>query len=265
MTTPTKKRPTSKTKKRAAAEGAEAARQLIAALRTPHLATRKIVGRYGDDAAKLLYAAFGKFNAAHFKRKLGAPLVLITQAQSARTWGDYIARDVHGLDSRIRIAPKTVNRGERFALDVLLHEMVHAWTQEVENDAEASYRGHGPRFAAKCNEISGKLGLGEVGVKGRGGVPDCKHWPMILRPEGYYPEPFVAAKREQSGDAGDAGDEQGDAGDEQAEKVAGALLSLAALRPLSESLRGLTVAELGELSVAIDAELDAREEREAAE
>lgn len=164
--------------------------------RTPHVATGELVQMHGQPAAKLLYAAFEEYNARHFAGNLGAPLVLITNPKSARTLGDYIARDVHGLESRIRIAPKAVARGPLFALDVLLHEMIHAWQEEIDEDGEDGYRGHGPKFAAKCNEIGATLGLPAVGVKGRDGLPDCKHWPFNVRPVGYYPEEFKAPKRE---------------------------------------------------------------------
>jgi hypothetical protein len=65
--------------------------------------------------------------------------------------------------------------------------MVHAWASEVDEDLEPGYKGHGPRFAAKCNAIGATLGLPPVGVKGRGGRPDCAQWPICVRPAGYYP------------------------------------------------------------------------------
>ncbi len=164
--------------------------------RLPHEATRAVVDTLGDEAPRALYRAFDEFNAEHFKGKLGAPLLFITQTASPRALGDYIGRDVHGLRSRIRLSPKVLDRGERFAMDVLLHEMVHAWQSEVDGDTEQGYRGHGPRFAAKCNEIGGKLGLPPVSEKGRHGMPDCAQWPICVRPEGYYPTP--ARKRSTS-------------------------------------------------------------------
>lgn len=164
--------------------------------RTPHVATGELVQLHGHPIAQMLYAAFGVYNEQFFGGNLGAPLVLITNPKSARTLGDYIVRDVHGLESRIRIAPRCVDRGEAFLRDVLLHEMVHAWQEEIEEDGEDGYRGHGPKFAAKCTEIGAALGLPPVGVKGRDGLPDCKSWPMNVRPEGYYPEAFTAPKRE---------------------------------------------------------------------
>ncbi len=174
--------------------------------RAPHVATGEVVELLGETVAKKLYAAFAKFNARFFGGELGSPLVLITQANSARTLGDYIGRDVHGLESRIRIAPKAVKRGERFAMDVLLHEMIHAWQQEIDGDGEDSYRGHGPKFAAECNRIGAKLGLAEVGVKGRDGRPDSAHWPMCVRPAGYYPEPYIVPTRKPNAEP--SGDEE---------------------------------------------------------
>jgi hypothetical protein len=163
--------------------------------RAPHEATGEVVELFGSEPARKLYAAFGNYNRQFFGGELGAPLVLISPAGSARSLGDYCTRDVHGLESRIRIAPKAVRRGERFALDVLLHEMVHAWQAEIDEDEENSYRGHGPKFAEMCTRIGKKLGLHAVGVKGRDGLPDCAHWPMCVRPPGYYPELYIAPTR----------------------------------------------------------------------
>jgi hypothetical protein len=156
--------------------------------RRPHEATRAVVEVLGGDAPRALYRAFDAFNAEHFAGALGSPLLFCTQTSSPRALGDYCGRDVHGLRSRIRIAPRALARGERFAVDVLLHEMVHAWQSEVDGDEENGYKGHGPRFAAKCNAIGAAFGLPPVGVKGRQGLPDCAQWPMCVRPAGYYPE-----------------------------------------------------------------------------
>jgi hypothetical protein len=114
------------------------------------------------------------------------PLILITTPSSPRAWADYIDKDVHGIQSRVRLAAKVFENGQLFALDVLLHELVHAWQAEVVHDRELGYRGHGPKFAAKCNEIGARLGLPPVGVKGRDGLPDCAQWPMCVRPPDYY-------------------------------------------------------------------------------
>lgn len=208
--------------------------------RSPHVATHAVVKKQGDEIARKLYAAFHEFNRSHFQRRLAAPLILITQSKSARTQGDYSPRDVHGLDSRIRIAPATITpkkgkrAGEKLALDVLLHEMIHAWQHEVIGDLEPGYRGHGPRFASMCNQIGAKLGLPPVGVKGRDGLPDCAYWPENVRPAGYYPAPFVKPTRD-DGKTGAEG--EGDSeGEEKAPRAA----------PAAERARKL-LAQLGAL------------------
>lgn len=168
-------------------------------LRAPHRATGAVVMAEGSDIAKMVYSAFARFNRDHFSGALAAPLVLLTQAASTRTFGDYIEKDVHGLQSRIRISPAAVRRGQAFVLDVLLHEMIHTWQHEVDGEIERGYRGHGPRFAGQCNKIGAGLGLPPVGVKGRDGLPDCAHWPLVVRPREYYPRPYAAPTRRPPG------------------------------------------------------------------
>ncbi len=156
--------------------------------RLVHAALQTTVEAQGTQEARRLFARYAELNAEHFGGKLGVGCVLIT-ATAPRALGDYIARDAQGIESRIRIREGVVvSRCERYQDDVLLHEMVHAWCWEIEGDDEPGYRGHGPKFAAKCNEIGAKLGLGEVKEKGRGGKPNCAQWPLNVRPEGYYPD-----------------------------------------------------------------------------
>ena len=49
-----------------------------------------------------------------------------------------------------------------YGADILLHEMIHQWQQEILGDSEESYSGHGPTFSTKANEIGEKLGLPKV-------------------------------------------------------------------------------------------------------
>lgn len=166
--------------------------------RAPHEAMGAHVALMGERAAQRLYEAFREFNARFWDGKLASPLILITPCGAARTLGDYSPRDVHGLESRIRIAPAQAAKSELWALDILLHEMVHAWQLEIAGiaDVELSYRGHGPRFAAECNRIGALLGLPPVGVRGRkAGLPDCAQWPFCVRPADYYPEPYQRPTR----------------------------------------------------------------------
>jgi len=163
-------------------------------IRAPHRATGEVVALYGQEEARELYDKFQEYNARFFDGRLAPPLVLITLV-SPNAYGDYSPRDVHGLESRIRITPAVVRRGYRFRQDVLLHEMIHAWQHEIDHDLERGYRGHGPGFAAQCNRIGAVLGLPPVGVKGRKGLPDCASWPLNVRPAGYYPNAWTKPRR----------------------------------------------------------------------
>lgn len=146
--------------------------------RRVHEAMVETVQERGGDAPRALYAAYEHFNREHFDGKLGVPLILIGACSSPRALGDYIGRDVHGLESRIRIAERAVRRGLPYARWVLLHEMVHAWCQEQVHDGEPAYRGHGPKFARTCNEIGARYGFQQVSAKNRKGIPDCAQWPF---------------------------------------------------------------------------------------
>lgn len=220
--------------------------------RAPHLATAAVVATDGDEEVRKLYAAFHDYNARFFGGKLAAPLIWLTNAKSARTAGDYIAKDAHGLQSRIRIAPSSIKRGELWYLDTLLHEMVHAWQHEVDGDLERGYRGHGPRFAAKCTEIGAQLGLPPVGVKGRDGKPDCKHWPN--RPEGYYPPlPEKPGKAPASAPEGSDGEGDSGAAEGPVRPPKGAVANLA------RQLRKLDTDSLRELLAELEEELSERE------
>ena len=153
------------------------------------VALRSVATSKGTDLARMLIDLFDALNATYFEGRLAAPVVLIAATSSPRALGDYNAHDPNGIESRIRIAPGVAEVGASFAADVLLHEMIHAWCAEVEQDTERGYKGHGPKFAAKCNEIGRTLGLGDVYARPRGklkGYPDCAFWPMNVRPAGFY-------------------------------------------------------------------------------
>src|SRR4051794_35137157 len=59
---------------------------------------------------------------------------------------------------------------------------VHPW--------DASYKDHGPRFAAECNRIGAILGLPPVRPAKAGGknedMPSCAHSPHCVRPDDFY-------------------------------------------------------------------------------
>jgi len=154
--------------------------------RAPAHAVRQLVHQDGREAPRALYEAFDAFNNEHFAGRLKQSLILLTTPASPRAEGDYVEQDVHGIPSRIRIAPQCQQYGLLYLQDVLLHEMVHAWQAEVLDDLENGYRGHGPKFCQKANEIGAKLGLGPVAPKGRGGLTRPDAWPSNVRPPGYY-------------------------------------------------------------------------------
>jgi SprT-like family len=172
---------------------------LAPATRAVHTAMSASVRDRGVPQSQALYQAADRFNHEHFAGVLTAILVEITAPGSPRAYATHSPRTPEGVDCVIRIAPSTVDAGERLAHDVLLHEMIHVWQAETDN-REPGYAGHGPKFAAECNRIGKALGLAEVGVKGRGraadgsALPDCAGWPLNVRPEGYYGDAPRAVK-----------------------------------------------------------------------
>ncbi|MDC3984507.1 SprT-like domain-containing protein [Polyangium jinanense] len=137
--------------------------------RAPAHAVRQLVQQDGREAPRALYEAFDAYNAEYFDGALKQSLILMTTPASPRAEGDYVAQDVHGIPSRIRIAPRCEQHGLLYILDVLLHEMIHAWQAELLDDLENGYKGHGPKFCQKANEIGAKLGLGPWRRRGAGG------------------------------------------------------------------------------------------------
>jgi hypothetical protein len=168
-------------------------------LRTVHAAMASTVQEAGDDVARAMYVKARQFNDLYFDGALTALLVEITAPASPRALATHQPRTPEGVDCVIRIAPGVVSGGPLVWEDVLLHEMIHVWQAETGNQ-EPGYQGHGPKFAAKCNEIGAKLELPPVGVKGRGKdasgakLPNCAQWPLNVRPAGYYPPETRGAK-----------------------------------------------------------------------
>jgi len=82
-----------------------------------------------------------------------------------------------------------------FVADVLLHEMIHQWQQEVSGETDEAWHGHGPAFRDKANEIGARLGLGIVRTSKKRGkdadLPSCSYWPHVVRPEDYYLGAYV--------------------------------------------------------------------------
>jgi hypothetical protein len=100
--------------------------------------------------------------------------------------------------------------------DVLLHETIHQYHDEITGKVEKSYHGHGPAFRDECNRIGKELGLPPVRTaEARGpekNLPSCAHWPFNVRPEGYYRGAFdirgEVAKEEDEAEANEEGEEE---------------------------------------------------------
>lgn len=166
----------------------------------------------GVPVVRRLYELYRGFSGQHFGGRLPECAILLSPPGSPRALGDHCAADEHGLRYRVRIAPSLARRGE----------LVHVACSAA-GDAEPGYKGHGPKFAERCNVIGAELGLPPVGVKGRDGLPNCAQWPTNVRPPGYYP-PDAKRERKVKAAKDDAG---GDAGEgESASSSGGAWLKL---------------------------------------
>jgi hypothetical protein len=171
-------------------------------------ALRATVARDGTIDAKALFVAYEAINRAVFGGALPPATLLWTAPGSPRTYADHISVDEHGIRFRIRVSPSIRKYGLRFVLDVVMHEMVHVACSYLDHDNEPGYRGHGPKFAARCNAIGALLGLAEVAAKGkRSGKPDCAQWPLNVRPLGYYGENDPRTVKTKAPDQGEESDD----------------------------------------------------------
>jgi hypothetical protein len=151
-----------------------------------------------------LFTLWEEWNDAYFGGALVPPYILLSETCIPRALGDCSTVSGFGAKSQIRLRPSLlrgthphVGKGPEheagrfaFVADVLLHEMIHQWQQEVTGIHEASYHGHGPAFTAKCNEIGQQFGLPRVRcMKKRGkdkDLPSCAQWPHCVREPDFY-------------------------------------------------------------------------------
>ncbi len=145
-----------------------------------------------------------QWNEEHFASALIPPYILLSEPASPNVLGGCARISGFGARSQIRIRPSLL-RGDHphvrpglsyaegrflFVADVLLHEMIHQYQQEVTGNTEESYHGHGPMFRDIANEIGEKLGLSLVRTsKNRGkekDLPSCAQWPHCVRPDEFY-------------------------------------------------------------------------------
>ncbi len=161
-----------------------------------------------------MYIFWKIWNKRYFEEQMIVPLIFLNEPSEPKSLGDCGPVSGFGCSSQIRIRPSllagthpSMNYGDdyaagrfRFVRDVLLHEMIHQWQQEVSGQRDKGYHGHGPAFRDKANEIGTKLGLPPVRTcKARGkdkDLPSCSHWPHIVRPTDYYLDAYFQASRD---------------------------------------------------------------------
>lgn len=119
-----------------------------------------------------LQTAFLSLNAMHFGGVLVAPRLEIDRLSGAPN-GWYMT------GGRIALAATTLARGARFALDTLLHELVH---HALAHDAIDGRDDHGVAFCRVANPIGRRLGVRAV----RPSTSHAEQWPLTLRAAGYY-------------------------------------------------------------------------------
>ncbi len=153
---------------------------------------------------KHLYRLWDDWNREYFRGRLLTPHILLAEPRSPRALGDHARLTSWGSKNQIRIRPSlydgthpAVSAGETFRegrarliADVLLHETIHQYHDEITGHAERSYHGHGPAFRDECNRIGAILGLPPVRTaKARGAgksLPSCAQWPLSVRAANFY-------------------------------------------------------------------------------
>ena len=168
----------------------------------------------GDKRVASLLEHWHQGNADYFDGAFqAAPVILLAEPTNPRRLGDYAVTGGNGSRAQIRIRPSLLRgthpdmrAGDKYAegrflfvSDVLLHEMLHQYQHEILGDLEDAYKGHGPKFRDKCNQIGEKLGLPPVRTcKARGkdkDLPSCSYWPHIVRPAEFVPGRRVSTRK----------------------------------------------------------------------
>ncbi len=160
-----------------------------------------------------LYGIWEDLNTRYYGGVMVPPILQLLEPIAPSVYGDCSPVSGTGARSQIRLRPSLL-RGThphmrdndegrfRFVADVLMHEQIHQYHQEITGIREPNYHGHGPAFCGKCNELSADLGLATVIVKKRAkhDGPRCAQWPHSVRPLSYYLGAYVPP----SGDDRDA-------------------------------------------------------------
>jgi hypothetical protein len=166
-----------------------------------------------------MYDLWDQWNVEFFSSLMKPPYILLAEPSIPQALGDCAVISGFGGNSQIRIRPSLITGSHpkvrgwsedarlRMVEDILLHEMLHQWQQEVTGNCDSAYSGHGPTFRDKANEIGAALGLGRVRTcKLRGAdkdLPSCSYWPQNVRPTGFYPNPVAEELTEEQMHAAD--------------------------------------------------------------
>ena len=157
-------------------------------------------GRY-SKILQMMDKAWLEFNKAYFDDSLTHAFISVTPPLSRRALADCAKESGYGGKHQIRFLPSVIdgtydgfNIGHAienrwlYILDILLHEETHQFVHEILNDYSRSYGGHGKAFTDKVNQIGDALGLPLVDMRRRKdkSIPISSHWPMCVRPAGYY-------------------------------------------------------------------------------
>lgn len=170
----------------------------------------KFVTKDGDPTVSKLIDIWKIWNKDLFDNAFKVcPIILLSEPSKTSAYGSYSVMGAYGARSQIKIRPSLLsgthphmNPGPKyqegrflFVVDVLLHETIHLWQDEIIGYLEGSYHGHGPIFRDKCNEIGEKLGLPPVRTCKRRGstkhLPSCSQFPHNVRPPDYYQGAYV--------------------------------------------------------------------------
>jgi hypothetical protein len=159
-----------------------------------------------------LYSSWDKYNNEFFKSEFNTPpYITLSAPRYMGHLGAYKTISDFGGRSHIKIRhallgdghPRTKNMTDkgkqRFVRDVLLHQMVHQYLDEILGLDPKLVQLHTGVFITKCNEIGEKLNLVSVGPpnqpKSGPKLPSAIYWPNIVRPYGYYGGEYEPRKK----------------------------------------------------------------------
>jgi hypothetical protein len=146
-----------------------------------------------------LYRLWETWNDRFFAGRLTTPRIVFDRSGVSSRYGscgptsrpDALSRIrlrlslLTGSHPKVRAGKKHAKSRFRLVAEVLLHEMVHQWQQEVVGDAVGDWCSHGAAFCQKCNEIGRQLRLLPVriatDVSKDATLPSCAYWPHSAR------------------------------------------------------------------------------------